>query len=169
MAGTDIAFLNLRLSEALRTLADDVRCYPFVTTQEWSLKVSHFKNNSKTQISIYLNLYGPPSISAQVGKTLSKAGLFLQHPILLGNNVKYENPQYLNISSLRYCASVLPAPPLESPMGTLKNLDLVTSVLDDLDQQIHLHVAHVDQNSIKTPLKRYFQPLFVTIGLISDK
>lgn len=154
MAGTDIAFLNLRLSEALRALGDDVRCYPFVTTKEWSLKVSHFKNNSKTQISIYLNLYGPSSISAQVGKSLSKAGLFLQHPILLESNVKYENPHYLKISSLRYSRSALPTPPLESPTKTLKDPDLITSVLDDLDQQIHLQIAQVDQSSIKTPLER---------------
>lgn len=154
MAGIDIAFLNLQLSGALRKLGDDVRCCPFVTTQEWSLKVSHFKNNSKTQISIYLNLYGPPSISAQVGKTLSKADLFLQHPILLEKNVKYENPHYLNVSLLRYSASELPTPPLESPIETLKTPNLVSSVLDDLDQQNYLHMAHVDQNSIKTPLER---------------
>ncbi|KAF4535902.1 P-loop containing nucleoside triphosphate hydrolase [Lasiodiplodia theobromae] len=155
MAGTDIAFLNLRLSEALRTLGDDVRCCPFVTTQEWSLKVNHFKNSSKTQISIYLNLYGPPNISAQVGKTMSKAGLFLQHPILLEKDVKYENPHYLNVSLLQYSASALPTPPLESPVERLKTPDLVSSVLDDLDQQSYLHMPQVDQNSIKTPLESH--------------
>lgn len=153
--GADTALLNLRSSQTLRALGDDIHCSPFVAAKEWSSKLGHFKNHAKTQMSIYLNLYGSPPMSAQVGKALSKAKLFLQHPIFLEDRVRYENPHYSNISTSKASGSTLPTPPSKSSLEIIRIPDPIASVLDSLGQQMHLQEVEVDQNSIKTHLERY--------------
>lgn len=98
-------------------------------------------DNAQIQVSIYL--YGLPSSSKQVGKILSKAGLFLQHPKLPQGRVKCENPHYLKIPTAQRSEIRSPTPPLERVAGK----GLIESLLNDLDQQSNLNVAHVNESS----------------------
>ena len=101
--GHPYADVDDRISQIIRTLLSDTRirlqtfCNPNSikrddpTRQNKFLKHPKF-HKSATEVSLCVNIYGPPSLYEDVGSYMSKCKLFLQDPVNCDQNLEYRNP-----------------------------------------------------------------------------
>lgn len=95
-----------------------------------------------------------------MGRVLSKAGLYLQHPRFLRNEVRYENPHYNTFPGFEDQHPELPGSlmTLRSQDSMPKELD-VSNFFDGLDQHEHLKEVNIDEKFLTTKLQRYLHHL----------
>lgn len=107
----------------------------------------------KTVFSISINIYGSEKVIQDVGKRLSKAHAYLQHPIHLNNSIPYNNPHYYTIPDVRKekYLYVSPASGIEDKQGPV--LDLA-KIFEEVDRSRILPSQNADWH-IMTPLLRY--------------
>ena len=101
--GHPYADVDDRISQIIRTLLSDTRirlqifCNPNSikgndpTRQNKSLKLRKC-HKSATEVSLCVNIYGPPSLYEDVGSFMSKCKIFLQDPVNCDQNLEYRNP-----------------------------------------------------------------------------
>ncbi|KAI9778366.1 MAG: hypothetical protein M1839_008154 [Geoglossum umbratile] len=154
--GKDIAIVHSKTSHALRALndLDSIHYEVYVAPNEWAENILSFKNIGKAAcITVELNIFGPVGKSHAVGKVLSKAGIYLQHPRLLDGHIQYENPHFITFPHLSLSSSRLLTPSL-TPDSEISPLSTdISSVLDSLDQRGHLRRVDIDARITSTLLK----------------
>jgi hypothetical protein len=154
--GVDIAILNTRASSALCKIdaIPSTRYTVFVSAIEWSQKFQDFKKIGKAAfLDVNIYIYGPNSRSLDTGKILSRAGLYLQRPII-PQRVEYNNPQYLRLPFLQDGQRSSGFLPSVSSSSTTPTPDPISSILNSLDQQNELELMQVDESIIATTLQR---------------
>ena len=60
-----------------------------------------YKKENKQVLSIAINIYGSERVAKDVGKRLSKAHTYLQHPVHLDGDIPYNNPHFYEIPRMR--------------------------------------------------------------------
>ncbi|KAF2492843.1 hypothetical protein BU16DRAFT_620161 [Lophium mytilinum] len=154
--GTDIAILKTQTSKALQELdhRSTVRYTVYVATAEWATKIRSFMTLGKSVcLDIDIYFFGPRSNSTDVGRILSDAGLFLQAPDFLDSSIPYDNPHEISFASISNFGSQMSAPiPESSSVGDL-SVDIVSTVLANLDHMGDLVNLDVDMTAITTVLK----------------
>jgi hypothetical protein len=102
-----------------------------------------------------INVYGFKDVAQIVGKRLSKAPIYLQHPHRLDDNIEYDNPHYF-----RAPGQPTPRPGTvmtmicpEKPMQLASRSPDISTVFDSLTR--HRFLQQVKEDSrIRTPLLR---------------
>lgn len=156
--GTSVAVLHHRTANALRAL-DGLHCVhydAYVTAEEWKKGIADAKGSaSSTSIDVEVNVYGPSSHAQNVGRALSDAGVYLQHPSILSTGTNYQNPHFIQFTGSRradveFTAKSEPAQ-LDTDAPRRRN---VQNFLDCLDQQGELTAVTVDERIITKKLLR---------------
>ena len=147
--GLDIALLHTKTGDGLRKLESlaSVRYDAYVTVGEWLEHVRIWRADGKrTNLTIKVNVYGFTCDVDIVGKELSKASIYLQHPDHHDKQVKYDNPHFFKLPQIEM-------PDLESSAATPSEIDFVDlhSVLETLDRNDSLKQAAIDHR-VKTTL-----------------
>lgn len=154
--GKEISILNTRASRALQELnrRSLVRYNVYVTADEWTTKIRSFMTMGQlTCLDIDIYFFGSLSNSAYVGKILSDTGHFLQPPDFLDSSIPYNNPHEIIFPSSSGSGSPLRIPNLESNSVNDLSVDMVNTVLDNLDNTGNLVSSDIDMNFITTELK----------------
>lgn len=154
--GTDIALINTQASKALQELDCRalVRYAAYVSVAEWAEKMRSFRTLGKSvclEIDVYF--FGSLPNSTCVGRILSDAGLFLQRPDFLDSSVPYDNPHEIRFPSVHTSSPTLSIPALASSSVSNLSVDIINTVLGNLEQLGNLTVADVDTAIIITELK----------------
>ena len=145
----DIAILNTKITNVLRDIEDlgGIRYEAFVTAEDFTVSITAWKRKGKAvDFPLEIVLYGSLQIRDDIGKRLSDAEIYLQHPRCCSNEAEYDNPHYLKIGRVRRPALQLLSPSL-TPLGTPERLALnieFNGLLDCLDQQENLGTAWED-------------------------
>ncbi|KAL0253342.1 hypothetical protein SLS55_010318 [Diplodia seriata] len=156
--GLELAVLNQKTANALQSLdtLGAIRYEAYVTVQYWTAQISTAKGTAtNTVIDIEVNVNGPLQRADEVGRALSKAGLFLQHPSVLPSGTSYHNPHVTHFSSIQEPSvdpAIPEAPGLADP--STGKLD-IQAVLSCLDQSGDLMPTPVDERIITTKLKEH--------------
>ena len=147
--------IDKKTSGCLRNLKDcgPVRFEAFVTKDEWTDRLKLWKGKGgRSGLTVTVNIYGARTVSRQVSKRLSKAGLFLQHPEYCSKGVEYENPHYFKLPY-----RVSPQPSVSSTIYSPETLEdtsqrpNVAHILDTLSSHQYLQDALIDSR-VKTSL-----------------
>ncbi|KAJ0163510.1 hypothetical protein CTA2_2879 [Colletotrichum tanaceti] len=95
----EFALLDTQCSNRLRAIEglESVRFDAIIEAAVFK-KRKKGKRSKPTPFSLSVNVYGPPSTADEVGRKLSAASGFLQHPKALSQSVDYRNPQLLQFS-----------------------------------------------------------------------
>ena len=152
-AQNDFAVLDTGTTRALQALAglNSLRLQAILVGEE-PKRPGQWKKGKKAIIPVSINIYGSKKSMQEVGKRLSKAHIYLQHPICL-DDVQYSNPHYF----------VLPGTdqqhdsPLPSSVGQgVRNPEIVDidRLFEVVDHTQGLQVWNEDWQ-IRTPLLEY--------------
>ena len=148
-SGKDIATLHTKTAEGLRKLnsLSSIRYDAFVTVHEWLEHVRIWRADGKrTNLAIKINVYGSARESEIVGKQLSSANIYLQHPDHCDKQAKYDNPHVFKLPQME-----LPALEPSTPAPSETEFIDLPSILDSLDRNDSLQQTLVD-GRIKTEL-----------------
>ena len=99
-AQTEFAILSSKTTEILRSLSDleGLRFEAILESEMMDRPGQRWmKKGEVLGITVSINVYGPSSISNDVGKSLSNAGVYLQHPSSLDEHIEYNNPHYFQL------------------------------------------------------------------------
>jgi len=154
--GKDISVLNTQASKALSELDRQslVRYNVYVAADEWTAKLRSFITMGQSiHLDVAIHLFGSPSNSAYVGKILSDTGHFLQPPDFLENFVPYHNPHEISFPSHNGSKASPRISNLGSEMGNDMSVNMISTVLNDLDHRDDLISSDIDACIIMTELK----------------
>ena len=103
MSDEDFAVLHSRTATALHILRDlpSIRFEAVFVGGDSNNADHQYKKGKKIVFSISVDIYGSEHIAKEVGRRLSKARTYLQHPIYLNSNVPYNNPHYYPIPGVQ--------------------------------------------------------------------
>lgn len=155
--GIELAILSQKASDDLRCLERvGPVCYieAYVKAQEWITHISTAKGTGNmAMVEIEINVNGPLNMADEVGRTLSKANLFLQPPSVLDIGTIYHNPHAIHFPEIQDCAPManIPNAP-ELVAASTRKLDL-QDVFGGLDQSGDLESITVDERLIRTKLR----------------
>ena len=147
--GMDIATLHTKTAEGLQKLGDMafIRYDTFVTVGEWLEHVMLWRTEGKrTNMTVNINVYGSASEFDAVGKRLSGASIYLQHPDHCDEQARYDNPHFFKLP-------LMELPTLEPSTAISSGADFIdlSSILDTLDRNDCLQQATIDPR-VKTQL-----------------
>jgi SWI/SNF-related matrix-associated actin-dependent regulator of chromatin subfamily A3 len=140
--GHKFAHLNKGLSRALRAVvtARQIRIQAYVSKKDWTIGVQSWPGKASALFPVEINLYGTRSDAEEVGRILSKSGIFLQFPQYGLNGVEYHNPHLLRMEGY---SEQIPIETLPSPMeDVVKTPDLIEE-----DTQIDDFISILDSLS----------------------
>lgn len=110
-----VAVLNEATSKILQDILAMKNCYfkAYIAEDDWDdFGDSESKTEKNTYLSVDIVLYGPQEMRNTVGKLLSKARTYLQHPCHQESNTLYDNPHVLKlVDSLPQFQSTQPSTP----------------------------------------------------------
>lgn len=152
--GKDLAVVHSRTTTALRTLQDlpSIRLEAVLESGNSNKPYLQRKDGRQT-ISISIDLYGSEEIAQEVGKRLSKARTYLQHPVCLKSNVPYNNPHYYAIPGVqKFNLSHISPSSKREEQGT-PSVD-IAKVFEEVEHTRQLASRNADLH-IKTPLLQY--------------
>lgn len=86
--------VTTRKLECLNGEEDTIRFEAVISTGTFSKRGKDSAKQQTSTFSLSINIYGPESASSSIGKKLSTASLFLQHPYSLPTGIRYDNPHY---------------------------------------------------------------------------
>ena len=151
---TDFAVLDSRSTKALQTLSDlsPIRLEAvFVGNDIISLGGQLPPKRATKSIPLYLNVYGSRQILEEVGKRLSKAHAYLQHPSFLESHITYENPHYFAVPGRPTVDQNASSEWRDQPTQSQhQGLDII-NILETLDQDQGLQSEKTNPR-IRTPL-----------------
>ena len=154
--GTEIAILNTQTSKVLRELdhRSMVRYNVYVAAAEWTTKIRSFVTLGKSVcLDIDIYFFGLLSNSKYVRRILSDTGHFLQPPNFLDSSIPYYNPHEIKFPSIGNSELSMSVPMLESSSVSDLSIDMINTVLGNLDHIGNLVVLDVDITIITTKLK----------------
>jgi SWI/SNF-related matrix-associated actin-dependent regulator of chromatin subfamily A3 len=160
----EVAILNCRISDALRALDElgAIQYEVYATGGNWTESIERARNtNAAVAVDVELVISGPSSKGESVGKILSKAALYLQHPRFLPNSMRYDNPHYISFSEIEeetpqfQNSSVT----MRAEQGDSRTVDIST-ILQGLNETSYLEEIEMNHNGLITELQRYFVALF---------
>lgn len=106
-------------------------------------------------LQVLLVLYGKRAIANAIGKILSRARIYLQHPVLIDSGVMYENPHHFktpkNTAATVFNGAHISLPTIQT---NLPAQPYIEQVLQTLEQNTSLHELEPDVR-IKTKLLPY--------------
>lgn len=147
--------MHSRTAAALQTLRDfsSIRLVAVFVGGDFNKPVQQHKKGKKVIFSISIDVFGPEKIIQAVGKLLSKAHTYLQHPINLDSGIPYNNPHYYAIPGVRnetklYVSSVSATEHQQAPI-----LD-IAKFFEEVDHTRSLLSQNADWH-IRTPLLEY--------------
>ncbi|PVI03078.1 hypothetical protein DM02DRAFT_588373 [Periconia macrospinosa] len=157
--GLDIAVLDRKTTKALKNLDERFRIQysAYISGDQWNHCASSSTRTAKAVVvNVELNISGLRANSKDVGKILSRARIYLQHPRFQPKDMPYENPHYIVISDVN---NVMPeVQNLDVTLQPTQNLveaQSVDKIFDELDQHMHLKLASADSSIIKTKLQAH--------------
>jgi hypothetical protein len=133
---TDFAIIDKRTTHVFQRLSDlaTVRFEALLDGNDLGKPGKQWKKGGETiGLPFSINIYGSRGIAQEVGKRLSKAGSFLQHPYLLGEGIEYDNPHYFKLPNRK---TSLPPNNVISPCrqpSRKSQAAQVSGILDSLD------------------------------------
>ena len=103
----DVAVVHSRTAAALDTLRDlpSIRLEAVLLGGGLNTPVQQYRKGKTIVFPISINIYGSEEVVGDVGKRLSKARTYLQHPTTLNESVPYKNPHYYDIPGLAKAGS----------------------------------------------------------------
>ena len=150
--GEDFAVVHSRTATALQTLQDlpPTRLEAVFVARDFNRLD---RKGKKTVFSISIDIYGSEEIATEIGRRLSKARIFLQHPVCLDNNVPYKNPHYYVIPGARkvetsYIPSSSGREKQQSPVVD------IAKVFEEVEHNRKLPTRNADWH-VRTPLLEY--------------
>jgi SWI/SNF-related matrix-associated actin-dependent regulator of chromatin subfamily A3 len=102
-AEQDIAVMNEETSKILRDLSsfDSCRTQVFIgESSRISLHGARKDAGKERFMQVDIVIYGSPEIRKSVGRLLSAARIYLQHPCHQDPNTEYDNPHFLDLTDL---------------------------------------------------------------------
>lgn len=132
----DFAILDTRTTAVLESLTDlrPIRTEAVINIIDVNKSsISSKLNNKLVHFAVSINIYGSRGLSGDLGARLSKAKAFLQHPYVIGEGIKYENPHYFKQSDGDIDISLSVLPHSDSFSQNEAVCAEVTRVLDSLD------------------------------------
>jgi hypothetical protein len=156
--GTNVAVFNTAISRELHSVqrTNSLRYVGFLELHQ-SVD-GHLRWQSLAEHEILLidiNVYVPSHASQFAANALAKSNLFLQHPSYVEPEIRYQNPQYLQIEG--FCRDTFQIPPEISQPEVPSHTDVVSNdvplFLKDLDQYTCIREPTIDARVI-TSLKR---------------
>lgn len=163
--------LHRKTSNALPVLdqIEAIRYDVYALADSWRQGIQRAKDTSSIALmDLELMISGPTAQSQIVGRVLSKAGLYLQHPRFLPDDMPYDNPHYIRFSG--YPDQL---PEFDASSTTFKAEDIksqalaIDSIFENLDQREHLKAVHIDRKFVTTELQRYLLLPDKNIGIPS--
>lgn len=149
--------LHLRTAKVLQALSDlpSLRFEAVLEGDEIAKQGEHWKRKGNTAgIPVCVLIHGNKSMAQAVGRRLSKARIYLQHPNHLESHIEYDNPHYLKLPGR---PSKNPVPP-SIPIIQAKTLNLqgleITDILENLGQDQGLQSVNGNWR-IRTELLEY--------------
>lgn len=144
----DIAILDTNISGHIRRILaiGKVRIKVFVDRSEDFEKITKESKDSNPIIPLILVLYGDRHLSTAVGNFLSKARIYLQHPIAVDSNVEYKNPHFYHTNkietstALPNITNILPT----NLQSSLEPQSVVEQVLQTLGREESLQQTNPD-------------------------
>jgi hypothetical protein len=159
----DIAVLNTKTTHVLWAIEElgHVRYQVFVGVETFSTSIITWANKGQAvNFLMEIIIYGSKQIRDQIGRKLSDAEIYLQHPRCCSDHAKYDNPHYLEFKHSQkpdlpqqLCHSLTHPNNLGQSAPNLQ----LSALLNSLDQHEKLCDGEID-GRIKTSLLRY--PLF---------
>ncbi|PSN69483.1 hypothetical protein BS50DRAFT_550345 [Corynespora cassiicola Philippines] len=156
--GTEIALINTQMAKALQELDPKglARYEVYVSVAEWTEKVRTVRASAKSvflELDIYL--FGSIANGARVGKILSDTGLFLQRPDFLDSSISYNNPHEIVFPSMHGFSTEWIAPALAPNSVSNLSVDMINTVLGNLEQTGSLTALDVNTAIVITKLKTH--------------
>lgn len=144
--------LHSRTTTALHTLQDlpSIRLEAVVGNGDTNTTDQKYKRGNVTVLSISINIFGSEKVSREVGKRLSKARHYLQHPINLKNYVPYKNPHFYATPDVRNESDFYVLPSCGKKEQQEPVLD-IAKVFEEVDHIRKLPSQNADWH-IRTPL-----------------
>ena len=153
--GRDFAIVNSRTTTALQRLQDlpSIRLEAVFVHGDTGRVDLKRKEGTEAAFSISIDLYGSEKVAQEVGKRLSKAHTYLQHPIFLKSNVPYNNPHYYAIPGVQTASipSVSPSFKREEQEAPVAN---IAKVFEEVERTRKLLSQNADRH-VRTPLLEY--------------
>ena len=154
--GTEIALINTQMAKALQELDPKglARYEVYVSVAEWTEKVRTVRASAKSvflELDIYL--FGSIANGARVGKILSDTGLFLQRPDFLDSSISYNNPHEIVFPSVHGSSTEWVAPALAPNSVSNLSVDMINTVLGNLEQMDSLTAVDINTAIVITKLK----------------
>ena len=147
--------MNSRTTNALHRLQDlpSIRLEAVLVHGGTGIVDLKRKKGTEAAFSISIDLYGSEKVAQEVGKRLSKAHTYLQHPISLKSNVPYNNPHYYAIPGVQTAniPSTSPSFKREQQEAPVAN---IAKVFEEVERTRRLLSQNADRQ-IKTPLLEY--------------
>ena len=113
----------------------------------------HRGKGNKIIFPISIDLYGSEEVAQEVGKRLSKARTYLQHPVSLKSDVLYKNPHYYAIPGVQEASLSHIAPSAEREEQETPSVD-IAKVFEEIEHTRQLASQDADSHII-TPLLQY--------------
>lgn len=156
----DVAILNTKTTHVLWAIEElsHVRYQVFVGVEIFSTSIITWANKGQAvNFPVEIIIYGNKKIGGQIGRTLSDAEIYLQHPRYCSDHAKYDNPHYLKFNHSRkpdlpqqLCHSLTHPNNLGQSAPNFQ----LSALLNSLDQHENLADGEIDCR-IKTSLLRY--------------
>lgn len=146
--------VDIKTSKVFRDISRvaTLRFQACLTSQD--LQKAFAEQGQLHSISASVNIYGPRLVVHEVGKRLSKARLYLQHPIVVDKNVEYDNPHFFKLPS-QSAASIDGCGIRVGGMETINTPCIdIGQLFDELCGSHDLELPPVDRR-IKANLLRY--------------
>lgn len=155
----DVAIVHSLTASALETLRDlpSIRLEAVLPDGAVDTPIQQHGTRKKTMFPISINVYGSEKVVQQVGKRLSKARTYLQHPTTLNENVPYDNPHYYDIPGLAKAGTHYISQSSEREEQQVPVLDM-TKIFEDVAHSRKLPSQDADWH-ITTPLLEYVSSL----------
>ena len=155
----DVAVINSRTAAALETLRDlpSIRLEAVLLSGGVNTPIQQYRKGKSTVFPISINIYGSEKVAQDLGKRLSKAHTYLQHPITLNESIPYKNPHYYDIPGLAKAGTHYISQSSEREEQQVPVLDM-TKIFEDVAHSRKLSSQDADWH-ISTPLLKYISSL----------
>ena len=152
---TGFAVLHSRTATALQTLQNlqSVRFEAALPGDNLSRPDQQHKKGKQTAFDICINIYGSEDVSQEVGRRLSKARTYLQHPIYMNSNIPYKNPHFYAITGVQKVETPRISSSSETEDQQIPLVD-IAKVFEEVEHTRKLSSFNMDR-CIKTPLLEY--------------
>lgn len=147
--------MHSRTATALQRLkgSPSVRLEAVFVDGESNRPDQQYKKGTRTVFSISVDVYGSEKVAQEVGKRLSKAHTYLQHPVCLKSDVPYNNPHYYAIPGVQEADVALISPSSEREDQLDPAVD-IAKVFEEVEHARRLPTMNADWH-VRTPLLEY--------------